>query len=142
MTLADGQVDLVDGDDERHAGVPGVRDRLDGLRHHLVVGRHDQHDDIGDLRAARAHRGERLVARRVEEGDRLAARQFDVIGADVLRDAAGFAGNDVRLADVVEQRRLAVIHVTHDGDDRRTRLQLAGFLLLLRLHLGVVLLLP
>ena len=48
----------------------------------------------------------------------------DVIRADVLRDSAGFARDDVRLADVVEQRRLAVIDVTHDGDDRRTRLEL------------------
>ena len=140
-TLADGQVDLVDRDDQRHAGVPGVRDRLDRLRHDLVVGRDDQHDDVGDLRAAGAHGGERLVARRVEEGDRLAARQLDVIGADVLGDAARLAGHDVGLADVVEQRRLAVVDVAHDGDHRRPRLQFARFLLRLRFDLGVVLLL-
>ena len=51
----------------------------------------------------------------------LAVRQRDVVRADVLRDAAGFAGDHVRLADVVEQRRLAVVDVTHDGDDGRTR---------------------
>ena len=65
-----GQVDLVDRDDHRHAGVLGVADRLDRLRHDLVVGRDDQDDDVGDLGAAGAHGGERLVARRVEEGDR------------------------------------------------------------------------
>ena len=32
---------------------------------------HDQHDDVGHLGAARAHGGEGLVARRVEEGDLL-----------------------------------------------------------------------
>ena len=47
----------------------GVRDRLLGLRHHAVVGRDHQHHDVGDLGAARAHGGERLVARRVEERD-------------------------------------------------------------------------
>ena len=56
----------------------------------------------------------------------LAVRQRDVVRADVLRDAARFAGDDVRLADVVEQRRLAVVDVTHDGDDRRTRHELLG----------------
>ena len=50
----------------------GVVDRLDRLGHHAVVGRHDQHDDVGGLGAAGAHGGERLVARRVDEGDRLA----------------------------------------------------------------------
>ena len=54
----------------------------------------------------------------------LAARQRHVVRADVLRDAAGLARDDVRLADVVEQRRLAVVDVTHDRDDRRARLEL------------------
>jgi hypothetical protein len=34
----------------------------------------------------------------------------------------GFAGDDVGRADLVEQRRLAVVDVAHHGDHRRTRL--------------------
>ena len=45
-----------------------------------------------------------------------------LVRADVLGDPAGFAGDDVRVADRVEQRGLAVVDVTHDGDDRRARL--------------------
>ena len=46
--------------------------------------------------------------------------------ADDLRDAAGLGGDDIGLdavvlADLVEQRRLAVVDVAHDGDDRRPR---------------------
>ena len=67
-------VDLVDRDDHRHLRRLGVIDRLDRLRHHAVVGRDHQHDDVGDLGAARAHRGEGGVARRVDEGD-LAVRR-------------------------------------------------------------------
>ena len=115
------KIDLVDGDDDRHARVLRVRNRFDRLRHHRVVRGDDDHDDVRDLRAARTHGGECFMARRVEEGDLLAARRRDVIRADVLRDAAGFARDDVRLADEVEQRRLAVVDVTHDRDDRRTR---------------------
>ena len=44
---------------------------------------------------------------------------IDRVGADVLRDAAGFARRDARLADRVHQRRLAVIDVAHESDDRR-----------------------
>ena len=88
-------VDLVDRDDDRHVGGLGVVDRLVGLRHDAVVGGDDDHGDVGDLGAAGAHGGERLVARRVEEGDRLAA-VVDLVGADVLGDAAGLAGRRPR----------------------------------------------
>ena len=100
----------------------GVADRLDRLRHHTVVGRDHEDRDVGDLRAARPHGGERLVARRVDERDATIAA-IDLVRADALRDAAGLARDDVRVADRVEQRRLAVVDVTHDGDDRRARLE-------------------
>ena len=85
-------VDLVDGHDHRHAGGLGVIDGLHRLRHDAVVGGDHQHHDVGHLGAARAHGGERLVARRIDERDLLAVGRRHLIGADVLRDAAGLAG--------------------------------------------------
>ena len=67
-----GLVDLVDGDDDRHASGLSVVNRLDGLRHDAVVGGDHEHDDVGGLGAARAHGSEGFVAGRVEEGDRRA----------------------------------------------------------------------
>ena len=113
-------VHLVHGDDDRHAGGAGVGDRLLGLRHDAVVGGDDEDGDVRHLRAAGAHGGERLVARRVEERD-LPAVDLGLVGADVLRDPAGLGLDDRGLADRVEQRRLAVVDVTHDRDDRRPR---------------------
>ena len=107
-----------------------MADRLDGLLHDAVIGRDDQHDDIGDVGAARAHRGKRLVAGRVDEGDLLAAPQADRVGADMLRDAAGLAAGDIGLAQRVEQRGLAVVDMAHDGDHRRARLECFGHVLL------------
>ena len=107
------------------------------LRHHAVVGRDDEHRDVGDLRAAGAHGGERLVARRVEERD-LPAVDLGLVGADVLRDPAGLGLDDRGLADRVEQRRLAVVDVAHDRDDRRAGLErLLG--VVVRLRLGLLL---
>ena len=115
-----GLVDLVDRDDDRDLGRAGVIDRLDRLRHHAVVRRDDQDDDVGRLGAARAHRGEGLVARRVEKDDRLAV-DLDAVGADVLRDAPRFSFRHLGLADRVEKRGLPVVDVAHDGHDRRPR---------------------
>jgi hypothetical protein len=71
------------------------------------------------LGAAGAHGGERLVARRVDEGDQPVVLDR-LVGADGLGDAAGLARDDVGVADLVEQLRLAVVDVAHDRDDRRT----------------------
>ena len=131
-----GQVDLVDGDDDRHLGGAGVRDRLLRLRHDAVVGGDDEHRDVGDLGAAGAHGRERLVARRVEERDPPAV-DLGLVGADVLRDPAGLGLDDRRLADRVEQRRLAVVDVAHDRHDRRpVSERLLG--VVVRLRLGVL----
>jgi hypothetical protein len=46
---------------------------------------------------------------------------IDRVRADALRDAAGFAAGDVGRANLIEQRRLAVVDVAEHGDDRRTR---------------------
>src|SRR2546425_937919 len=101
--------------------------------------------DVGDLRAARAHGGERLVTGRVEERH-LAAVVLDLVRADVLGDPTCLARGHVRQADRVEEARLPVVDVPEDGDDRRTLLQLAAVLvgpedLLARRDVGLDLLL-
>ncbi len=52
---------------------------------------------------------------------------FDLIGADVLRDAAAFAAGDVDADDFIQQRRFAVVDVAQERDHRRARLELIGF---------------
>ncbi len=127
-------VDLVEGHHDRHVGRLGVVDRLDRLRHDAVVGGHDEHDDVGHARPAGAHGGEGLVAGGVDEREGVAV-PLDLVGADVLGDPARLAGDDVRLADPVEQQGLAVVDVTHHRDDGRPRPEVA---LLLVFVIGLV----
>ena len=126
-----GLVDLVHGDDDRHRRSPGMIDGLDGLRHDAVVGGHDQDHDVGRLSPARAHGGEGLVARRVEEGDTAVRGRVHLIGSDVLRDSAELALGDLGGSDGVEQRRLAVVDVAHDGHHGRPRTALGRIRLFL-----------
>ena len=115
-------VDLVDGDDDGHFGRLRMMDGLDGLRHDTVIGRDDEDGDIRDLGAARTHGRESLMARRVEEDD-LLALAIDLVSTNMLRDSAGFVRLHMRVADAVEERRLAVVDMAHDRDDWRTELQ-------------------
>ncbi len=57
------------------------------------------------------------MARGVEESHH-AAWSLDVIGTDVLGDATGLASRHLGAANVVEQRSLAVIDMSHDRDYR------------------------
>ncbi len=101
-------------------------DGLHRLRHDAVVGRDHQDRDVGGLRTTGTHGGERLVTRGVDEGDRshgAVELDLDLVSADVLGDAAGLALADGGVADGVQQAGLAVVDVTHDGDHRRTDLE-------------------
>ena len=120
-----GLIDLVDGDDDGYAGGLGVVDRLDGLGHDAVVGGDDQDDDVGHLGAAGTHGRKGGVARGIDEGD-LAVVDHDLRSADGLRNAARLAGSDAGVTDGVEQARLTVVDVTHDGDDRGAGLKVGG----------------
>ena len=116
-----GLVDLVDRDDDRHvrrACACWIASTVCGMTPSSAATTSTTMSVT--LRAAGAHRGERRVARRIEERDH-ALRRFHVVRADVLRDAARLARRDLGAADVVEQRGLAVVDVAHDRDDRRTR---------------------
>ena len=115
-------VNLVDRHNERHFGSLGVVDGLDRLRHDAVIGGNNQNNDIRYLGTTGAHRCKCRVAGRIQEGqDR--AIDIDLIGADMLRNAASLARDDVGFSDGIQNRRFAVIHVPHDRDHRRTRLQ-------------------
>src|SRR5208282_5923501 len=81
---------------------------------------YDEDYDVRHLCAARAHAGERFVARCIHEHHGLALHLYFVC-ADVLRDAARFTTGNVRFADGVEQTGFAVVHVAHDRNDGRTR---------------------
>ena len=109
-----------DGDIRRH----GMVDGLLRLRHDVVVRRDDDDGDIRHLRTTGSHGREGFVPRRVKEGDVTSVFQRHVIGTDMLRDAAGLAGNDIGLADIVEQRGLSVIDMPHDRHDGGARHQI------------------
>ncbi len=96
-------------------------DGLDRLRHDIVVGGDDDDCKVGHFRSTGTHGGEGLVAGGVEEGDSPSVGELDVVGSDMLGDAACLSRYDVGFTDIVEQRGLAMVDVAHYGHDRRTR---------------------
>ena len=118
-----GPVHLVDRNDDRNTGCLCMIDGFHRLRHDAVIGSYHEHDDIRSIRTARPHGRERFMAGGIEERDLVTARHPHLVGTDMLRDATGLTGDDVRRPKRVQQRRLAVIDMTHDRHHRRARLK-------------------
>ena len=59
--------------------------------------------------------------RSIEEGDTTTVFKFHVVCTDVLGDTSCLACDDICLADIVKQRCLTVVNVSHYGDDRGAR---------------------
>ena len=103
-------------------------DGFDGLGHNAVVSGYHQNGDIGTHGAAGTHGRKGGVAGGIQERNGLVV-DLHLIGADVLGNAAGFAGNHVGFPDGVQQGRLAVVDVAHDHNDGAAGLQLIGGIL-------------
>ncbi len=116
-------------------------ERLNRLRHDAVICCDHEDRDVGDLRTTGTHGGERLVTGGVDEGDGAVdalVLGVDLVRTDVLGDATGFTGDDVRVADGVEESGLTVVDVTHDRDDGGTSLELfVGFVFELLVEVDV-----
>ena len=95
-------------------------DSLLGSRHHRVIGCDDDDGDIGGLSTTGTHSGKRLVTWGIQEGYLATAVQGHTVGTDVLGNTTRLTGNHIGIADIVEQRGLTVVNVTHHGYDWST----------------------
>ena len=96
------EIDLVQRDDDWNFCRSSVAERLLCLWHDAIIGRHDKHSDIRNVCSSRPHFSERLVARCVDKRDLLIVL-VDLIGPNMLSDAATFTADDVRTVNLVEQ---------------------------------------
>src|SRR4029077_4570923 len=125
--LGFGFIDLIDGDNDGHAGGAGMGNGFECLRHYTVVGCHNQDDEIGHFGPASAHARERFVAGSIDENDSAAIHGNDG-RTDMLGNSAGFTGGDIGLANGIEETGLAMVDVAHDGDYGRPRCEVLFFL--------------
>ena len=83
------------------------------------------------------------MARGVDEGQPVAV-PVDLVGTDVLGDPSRLGVGDVGAADLVQELRLAVVHVAHHRDHRRSGRGILRQVILVDLqqsqHLGLLLL--
>ena len=113
-------INLVDSEYHWHTGSLRMSDSLLGSWHHRVIGCDDDDGDIGSLGTTGTHGGKRLVTWSIKEGYLATAFQGHTIGTDMLGNTTRLTGNHIGIADIVEQRGLTMVYVTHDGYDWST----------------------
>ena len=106
-------------------------DSLLGSRHHGVIGCDDDDGDIGSLSTTGTHGGKRLVTWSIKECNLATAVQSHTVGTDMLGNTTRLTGNHIGIADIVEQRGLTMVYVTHHGYDWSTRNQVVLIILFL-----------
>ena len=94
-----------------------MTNRLLGLRHDVVVSSNDDDGNIRYLSTTSTHGSKCLVTWRIEESDVLAVLHLHVVCTDVLSDTTSLTCNHIGLANIVEERSLTVVNVSHHGDD-------------------------
>ena len=116
-------------------------DGLDCLWHDRIIGGYNDDRQVGELCTTGTHGCKGLVTRSVEEGNPASVGEYHVVCTDVLCDTSGLACDHIGLPDIVEERCLTVVDVSHHGDDRRSchevRLVLRLVILLIDLILDV-----
>ena len=115
-------INLVDSDNNRHICILGMVDCLDGLRHNAIVSSYHQNGNICYLGTAGTHSSKSLMARSIQK-DNLLALAFYLICTDMLGNAASLVACYRCLADNVQKGCLAVVNVSHNGNNRRTKYQ-------------------
>ena len=85
--------------------------------------------NISGVRPTLSHVSERRVTRGIDEGDGVSVFGVGLVGGDGLRDAASLSGGDASVANSIQEGGLAMVNVSHDGDDGGTGLEVSRVIL-------------
>ena len=125
-------VNFVDSHQDRDSSRPGVVNSLFGLGFDPIVRSDNQDNDIGHPGSPGTHGSERLVTWCVEKYQ-AALAVMNKVGTNVLGNTSSLTGYNIRHPHSVQEGGLAMVNVSHNSDNRRTRQQvLKGVRLLLQ----------
>ena len=92
-----------------------------GCRHHGVVSCNDDNGDISHLCTTGTHSSKGFVSRSIKECHLLPILQCNAVCTDMLCNTTGFTCNYIGISDMIEQRSLTVVDVSHHRYNRCTR---------------------
>src|SRR4030095_1066961 len=113
-------IDLVYRKDHWYTCSLRVTYRFFCLRHHCIISSDHDNCNVRYFSTTGTHSRKRFVTRCIEECDMLAIWKCHFVSTNVLRDTTGLPGNYICITDIVQQRGLTMVNVTHDRNNWRT----------------------
>ena len=113
-------INLIDSEYHWYTSSLCMSNSLLGSRHDWVVRRNDDNHDIGNLCTTSTHSSKGFVTRSIKESNLTAILQCYTICTDMLGNTTCLTSNHIRVTDMVEQRSLTMVNMTHDSNDRST----------------------
>jgi hypothetical protein len=102
--------------------------RFIGLWHEAVIRCHNEDSNISCPGSAGTHVAESSVTGGVDKSDQMVL-VLDLIGTDMLGNAAGFTRDNIGFSNGIKKGRFAMVNVPEDTDNRRTLFQLYSLFL-------------
>ena len=91
------------------------------LRHNTIVGCYNNNSDICYFCSTSTHSRKGFMTRCIQESNTTAVRQLHIISTNMLSDTTRFTGNHIRITDIIQQRSLTMVNVSHHRNNRWTR---------------------
>jgi len=91
------------------------------LRHDTIVGCYNNNSDICYFCSTSTHSRKGFMTRCIQESNTTAVRQLHIISTNMLSDTTRFTGNHIRITDIIQQRSLTMVNVSHHRNNRWTR---------------------
>ena len=113
-------INLIDCKYHRNTCCLCMSNSLLGSRHHRVVCSNDDNHNISNLCTTSTHSSKCFVTRSIKEGNLASVLKCHTIGTDVLGNTTCLTSNYIRITDMVEQRSLTMVNMTHDSHDWST----------------------
>ncbi len=119
-----GFINLINSDNVGNPCCFNTSECFKRLRLYAVFSRDNENRNISDVCSAVAHFLKGFVAWCIEKSDLFCRtflrRMFNYICREMLGDSAGFTLYYIRFADIVKNRRFAMVNMTHNNNDRRS----------------------
>ena len=100
-------------------------DSLNGLRHNSIIGSDNDNSDISYFSTTGTHSSKCLMTRSIKESNMSSVFKFDIVSTDMLCYTSSLSCNNIGVADMVEQRGLTMVNMSHNSYDRRTAFQIS-----------------